>query len=160
MSNIQEKYCPGCKETHSLENFHKSKSRPDGLTSWCKTCVKNNGAKWRKNNKERKNEYAKEYYQENKDRMNVRRIERLYGLSPEEHQRMKDEQGNLCKLCNQPETGTNAMNGKIQELCIDHCHDTGKVRGLLCRRCNHLIAALGDTEQSIERVFHYMKGEL
>lgn len=158
MTKEQRKYCPGCQKTKNVRNFHKHKNKPDGLASWCKECANGNSRRWAKSNKERRARVGQTYYEQNKDKVKAKRIEREYGLSPDEHKRMKKEQNNLCKLCGKPETGINGTSGEVQELCVDHCHETGKVRGLLCRRCNHLIACLGDTEQSIEKVLEYMKG--
>jgi len=49
-----------------------------------------------------------------------------YGLSLQDYRAMRERQGNVCGICGTP--------GK--RLCVDHCHATGKVRGLLCRDCN------------------------
>jgi hypothetical protein len=51
---------------------------------------------------------------------------RSHGLSLQDYRAMRERQGNVCRICKTP--------GK--PLCVDHCHATGKVRGLLCRDCN------------------------
>ena len=50
-----------------------------------------------------------------------------YGISPEQYQLMLKRQGGVCAICGQPPAGV---------LHVDHCHTTGKVRGLLCMTCN------------------------
>lgn len=57
-----------------------------------------------------------------------------YGLSLSEYEAMLVRQNGVCAICRKPERET--RNGKTVELCIDHDHETGRVRGLLCRRCN------------------------
>lgn len=59
-------------------------------------------------------------------------LKTLYKLSYDEWQRMLIEQNGVCILCNEP-------NQKGRRLCVDHDHNTGRVRGLLCSRCNITI---------------------
>lgn len=67
-------------------------------------------------------------------RADMKKAKRLsqYGLSLEDFERMLAEQAGLCALCG---GAPNAGKG----LCVDHCHRTGRVRGLLCQRCNTLL---------------------
>lgn len=58
----------------------------------------------------------------------------------DEYEEMYKEQGGKCALCGLPEKATNG--DKTARLCIDHDHDTGEVRGLLCRGCNHILGAI------------------
>lgn len=57
-----------------------------------------------------------------------------YGIGLDDYYRMLDEQGGTCKLCSATEP--DCLNKRLH---VDHCHDTGKVRGLLCYRCNTSI---------------------
>jgi hypothetical protein len=69
-------------------------------------------------------------------------IKRVYGLTPDQFDAMLTQQNNRCACCDRElETG--------QKRHIDHCHDTGRVRGILCRRCN---VGLGMAEHNIERL--------
>lgn len=69
-------------------------------------------------------------------------IKRRYGVTTEDYDRMLSDQNGGCKLCGKPP----AMTSQITlRLFIDHCHTTGKVRGLLCARCN---TGLGFVDQS------------
>ena len=56
---------------------------------------------------------------------------------------------NLCMICGSKET-----------ICIDHCHETGKVRGLLCRKCNTGIGMLGDTLVQLRLAVKYLENSL
>jgi recombination endonuclease VII len=63
------------------------------------------------------------------------RLDRNYGLSRNEHRRLLDEQNGVCAVCKLPSR---------RALCVDHCHATRQVRGLLCDKCNTALGLLGD----------------
>lgn len=76
-----------------------------------------------------------------------RRIEDTYGLAPEEYQALLERQNFRCAICtNRP---------RSQRLAVDHDHQTGAVRGLLCKRCNHDL--LGGGHDSIELLWRAVK---
>jgi hypothetical protein len=77
--------------------------------------------------------------------------QRRYGLTPEDIARMRDEQQGRCGICQRDD---------VWRLVVDHCHDTGKVRGLLCDRCNQAIGSLGDRLESVERAVEYLRRTL
>lgn len=62
---------------------------------------------------------------------------------------MLEAVGNACQLCGDDDRTT--------RLCVDHCHVTGKVRGVLCRKCNKGIGALGDTAEAVQRAADYLR---
>lgn len=66
---------------------------------------------------------------------------RQYGLSPEEFDRILAAQGYACAVCGEEETWKN-RHGDIRPLAVDHDHATGRVRALLCHRCNAAIGLL------------------
>jgi hypothetical protein len=63
------------------------------------------------------------------------RLGRTYGLSREEHRRLLEAQNGVCAVCKLPSR---------RALCVDHCHATRQVRGLLCDKCNTALGLLGD----------------
>ena len=63
------------------------------------------------------------------------RLNRTYGLSREEHRRLLDAQNGVCAVCKLPSR---------RALCVDHCHATRQVRGLLCDKCNTALGLFGD----------------
>lgn len=63
-----------------------------------------------------------------------------YGLTLDQYNEMLQAQNFVCKICEQPETSL--LNGKPKPLAVDHCHNTNKIRGLLCSRCNIWIGNL------------------
>lgn len=70
------------------------------------------------------------------------RLKTVYGITPEEYTRLLILQNNVCAICKQPER-TKRLE-KHADLCIDHDHLTGKVRGLLCLRCNVILGHIED----------------
>lgn len=71
-----------------------------------------------------------------------------YGLTSEQYAAMFASQGGLCAVCR----GRGGKKG----LVVDHCHETGVVRGLLCHRCNVGIGALGDAPAALRRAVKYL----
>lgn len=63
---------------------------------------------------------------------------KAFGLTHERYEQMAQDQGHLCRLCGRPES-CRANNGGVMKLAVDHDHDTGAVRGLLCQACNLLL---------------------
>lgn len=76
----------------------------------------------------------------------VRHIKKKFGLSQEQHKQMFINQNYLCAICNKPETAFDSKNGCIRNLAVDHCHDTGKIRGLLCFKCNSALGKFTSVE--------------
>lgn len=78
------------------------------------------------------------------------------GITREEYYKMFDDQKSLCAICNQPETRI-GRTGQVSTLCVDHCHRTLKIRGLLCHDCNTGIGKFQDNIQLLERAIEYLK---
>jgi len=112
-----------------------------GSRVWCQVC---------------RNEYARDYsrktYTPAKGRKANLRLH--YSLTQEEYDLMLFRQAGVCAICGQAETLVNYRTSEVQALGVDHNHETGQVRELLCSACNHLI---GDLEQDRERVKKALK---
>ena len=78
--------------------------------------------------------------------------------TPEYYVKAFEAQGGVCKICRSPEW--KMRNGRLLDLCIDHCHETGALRGLLCHQCNTAIGWFNDDPKQVERAMLYLKGEL
>src|SRR5882762_8087171 len=88
-----------------------------------------------------------------------RRAARLlhrYGISAADYDRMVAEQDGLCAVCKKPPTRGNTRAHWDGKLCIDHCHDTGRIRGLLCNDCN-LAVGYGRTEENLRAAADYLR---
>lgn len=97
---------------------------------------------WVKANAERVRELQREGYQRNAAVIREKKLDehyqRKYGLTRVERDRMHQAQNGLCAICAGP------PNGRGTRLHVDHCHDTDKVRGLLCSNCNTGLGLFGD----------------
>lgn len=81
------------------------------------------------------------------------RLSRL-GVTPEQYDSMHKDQNGLCAVCHKPESAT--RRGVVKSLAVDHCHVTGKIRGLLCQRCNIALGMLGDDAAVIASLASYV----
>lgn len=102
----------------------------------------------------------KEYYSANRDKVLARgreyhaakrenRMAEKYGVSKEQLALMEEKQGGLCAICGK-------ANRSYRRLCIDHCHTSGKVRGLLCDGCNTGLGAFKDSPELLNRAISYL----
>jgi hypothetical protein len=78
-------------------------------------------------------------------RQRARNIKARYGLSLAEFETIKDKQRGVCAVC-----------GCTRKLLVDHCHTTGRVRGLLCQKCNTGIGFLGDDLNGLTKAVQYL----
>lgn len=78
-------------------------------------------------------------------------LQQSHGLNREKYAEIFHAQEGLCAICRKPESV------KQQRLTVDHCHETGKFRGLLCNRCNRGLGFLGDNEDSLSRALAYLR---
>ena len=69
-----------------------------------------------------------------------------YRLTESDYKELLAKQDNGCAICGSDET-----------LCVDHCHETNEIRGILCRRCNVSIARLGDTSHLVKKAYEYLR---
>jgi hypothetical protein len=109
-------------------------------------------ARAKKNNEERK-EYRKAWYQANKARIAVRgrarNIEAKYGLTSDQWDDVFARQGESCAICR-----TNTPGGA--GWATDHCHETNRVRGILCNNCNLGIGLFADDTARLRAAIAYL----
>ncbi len=173
------KWCYLCYQNKLLTEFHKDKSSTTGRAKNCKKCAnevmvelrstptgaetnRKNVAKWREANPEKQsalNEAKREKYNscEEYSQTYRKRAVLKYGISIEEYDRMLEAQGNVCAICKLPERATNKRSGRVHNLAVDHCHDSGKVRGLLCSNCNTAIGLLKENADLFQSAVNYLK---
>jgi peptide methionine sulfoxide reductase MsrB len=96
----------------------------------------------------------KKYRDNNKDKRKNGMLQWRFNLTLEEYNAMSEAQGHVCKLCGNPETSKKSNSEEVRMLSVDHDHNTGKVRGLLCARCN---VQLGHYEKAKPRVKEFEK---
>lgn len=103
--------------------------------------------KKKKRLKKRYQSYGKQYYEKNKNKLNRasrwRRIKEKYGLTPQTFYELLEDQGGCCAVCKGHDPGNK------YGWHIDHCHDSNRVRAILCHYCN---VALGNAKECPERL--------
>jgi hypothetical protein len=95
--------------------------------------------------------YKDGYYCYCRDCHQARKRELQYNLEVS-WEEFVEQHNNLCSICKQPEKLK--RDGKVFRLAVDHCHTTGKTRGLLCKSCN---IALGEFQDDIDRIKEAIK---
>ncbi len=170
----QVKRCTKCGETKPIDLFGIQRGTRRAQCNPCRTLQADS---WAKRNPERVRATRREWVAKNRERVRayprktwaeltpeqrarktarskVLHLKRTFGITPEDWQHMYEAQGGVCALCRVP--GRVGKHGKLQ---VDHCHETGRIRGLLCGPCNVALGIFGDTVSALERVLRYMKGE-
>lgn len=122
------KTCTGCRDSKPPEAFWKNRNMSDGLQYYSKDCHRARTKDLRSNSQKNK-EWRRRW------------LERQYGLTERDYNQLLAEQGGVCAICQQPETDTNKY-GTVKMLAVDHDHETGVIRGLLCQECNTGIGSL------------------
>jgi hypothetical protein len=92
---------------------------------------------------------SKELY--NLDKQRARMLKKKYGITPEKYDEMLSEQDYRCYICHKHEDKLD------RSLAVDHCHKTGKVRGLLCGNCNRFLGQIDDNINTAERLLEYLQ---
>ena len=121
------------------------------------TYLKEYGKQWYQDNKEKRDAQKKEYNKINKEKIAVQRqeynLKKKYGITLKEKNDILKKQNNKCKICsfkfNENEFKSIA--------CVDHCHTTNKVRGLLCRTCNAGLGYFRDNTERLTNAIVYLE---
>ena len=108
--------------------------------------------------------YLSQYYQNNKDKYKREsgtrkgeQLKRLYNITREDWDNLYTQQKGCCAICKQPELVIDYRTKTVRTLAVDHCHVTGKVRGLLCTQCNRAIGLLKDNISVLENAISYLE---
>ena len=139
--------CIDCKEVLNVSEFYHRKGTyvSTGLPmrqSHCKACTK------KRSNIRRESKTLRER-DKNRDRIH------RYGIGTEEYNRMYIKQKKVCKMCKKRRPQTR-KSGIVLDLHIDHNHQTGRVRGLLCTYCNNSLGMLDETIVTFLRAILYI----
>jgi hypothetical protein len=112
--------------------------------------------KYHEANREKRRAYARAYYRRNKIKWRISDLARKYGLTVEDYERMAGQQSGLCAICSRRPNV--AEDSETAILIVDHCHETGRVRGLLCGPCNRGIGHLADDTSRLRAAVEYLGG--
>jgi len=168
MGKIEEKRCRICGELKPLTDFYAAVGCADGRRGECRTCfqaqalaraeakpelrqiARERARKWLEDNPDRKRSYNRAYAEAGKKGPADRKshLKRKFGITLEDYDRMLVEQGGGCAICGDP-PGVTALH-------VDHCHDSGRVRGLLCFRCNSALGNLREDPRIVAAALAYV----
>lgn len=123
-----------------------------------------NNFKWQEHLKRKEGESKKDWYARKwQSRQNAfpsmereRNFKRKYGITIEEYNKKLEEQNFICEICGNKETSTDGKNGSTRKLAIDHCHNSLKIRGLICNRCNTTLGKVKDNIELLEKMKQYL----
>jgi protein-arginine kinase activator protein McsA len=126
----------------TIRHFPKHNPPSAGSKKWCSDCA---------------TEHSRSYRQKYRSKPEVqeaqwaKNLKRTYGMTKENYFQMLKEQGDACAIC----VGFRNLKSK-RRLAVDHCHKTGKIRGLLCDYCNRGIGVFEDRPKLIEVAAAYL----
>ena len=131
-------------EGHSLRKHNKNEPLGPNNWYWKEPFPSKNGAmcsrEWRKRNPEgAKNIDLKKHY----------------GITLEQYKAMSIAQNGVCGVCGKPESSKD-KDGGPRMMPVDHCHKTGKIRGLLCAMCNKALGAFNDDPLVLQEAINYL----
>ena len=95
-------------------------------------------------------DYQKQYRKDNPEKIKNNELQRRFGITLEDYNKMLEDQNGCCKICNVHHTE------EKQALSVDHCHTTQKIRGLLCNTCNRAIGLLKDNTETLQKAIEYL----
>ncbi len=135
---MKTKICTKCKKSKNLSEFYKDKQKKDRLCFWCKGCSDKRYNKYIKtlSAKINKQNYMKEYDVKRKMVVKEKNLINKYGMTLDEWNKLFQEQNGRCAICNIHQSELH------WGLCVDHNHNTGHIRGLVCHKCNDGIGRL------------------
>lgn len=139
------KFCSGCGTDKPLAAFHLSRKKTGahGRQAWCKDCAR----------------VAQQNHRDRNPGMGYRvvrksKLKLSYGLTVEGYDALLGGQNFACAICVRPA----AAEGK--RLAVDHDHETGQVRGLLCAKCNRGIGLFNDSPVTLNAAAGYLNRAL
>ena len=132
------KVCKDCGQEKPLADFYKSR---EYFQPRCKPCHNKKSIEWAKANPTKVAAHSRKT-----------KLKDKYGLSPSEYDAMLTSQGGGCAICG-------GQSKRDRPLDIDHCHETGKVRGLLCDMCNKAIGMFYDSPKLLFNALAYLGGK-
>lgn len=114
---------------------------------------------WYLKNKKSVIKKNKKYREENKEKIKVlnqkQHLQNTYLLTLEQYDKILESQNGVCAICKNKEISLDSI-GNIRKLAVDHNHTTGKIRGLLCNKCNRMIGFSNDNIQVLEQAIEYL----
>ena len=147
------KLCNKCNTEKEISEFYKHHITKDGYCNQCKDCKRQINNAWYTQNKTHVIKKVQAYQKERPGQVAKYKrksdLRRKYNLTPEEYDQMYMTQLGLCSVCHDP------FGEEVP--CVDHCHSTGKVRGLLHDRCNRVLGQANDSIELLQSAIEYLQ---
>ena len=149
--------CKRCCIKQPETNYYYNKRQKTYDTS-CKECRKAieraryNDPEYKEKRRLQNKKWKEKNPEASKKSMRNRTLKANYGITSKDYDRMIAEQNFRCKIC-----GTDDPGPKRQYFNVDHCHTTGKVRGILCHHCNSGLGHFRDSIDNLEIAIEYLK---
>ena len=142
MLRTDHKKCPFCNEEKPGSEFYLRQVGPHiYYSAFCKKCNTQYTKLWRRNNKRPMD--RRKYLLKNK-----------YGITEHDYNILLEKQGGVCAICGTTDCGTRH---KTPYFVIDHSHETGEIRGLLCQSCNHGLGKFKDNPALLRGAADYLE---
>lgn len=135
--------CSTCKKYKRYNAFALG-NRPEGRQYRCRLCT---------------TRYDKDHYKKVATDLRHRQLERIYGLTLEDYKRLYNKQEGKCAICKTFKNPQTFARGSRHTDClfVDHNHKTGKVRGLLCHKCNFGLGYFQDSSHLLQQATSYLE---
>lgn len=158
------KTCCTCKQEYPISEFYNTKSYPDGKSIRCKTCCNNSVRAWQQTHREKRKSWMRNWSEKNREkiRRQSRKNRRLreYGITDEQYIAMWESQKGRCAICKcklrSEEDHVLGKNKSAKNQHVDHCHNSGKTREILCPRCNHVLGLIEDNVELMATMISYL----
>lgn len=160
------KKCSKCGKVQPLNQFYRAKGTRDGLRGDCKVCfaaraqqryasdpetAKARVKRWQAENREQ--HLATQRKRRSRPEVKARErdlyLRRKYGMTMAEYDALLERQGGVCAICGRPPRDDISLH-------VDHEHETGAIRGLLCFRCNNAVGDFDDDPVVLQRAGDYL----
>lgn len=147
----KKKRCSKCKDPKFLDEFYRN-----GQDHLCIPCRKEMNKSWYRRNRTKAKALSEAWRKKNADRNRNAILVRLYGITLEDYHKRRTAQGDRCGICRKkrPPHGN-----KNKWFDVDHCHRTGRFRGLLCKGCNTGLGRFGDSIEGLQAAIAYLTGK-
>ena len=137
------KQCTKCKEVLPFSSFGKHCRHKDGLRFRCKPCES-------ADRKETKKKALELDYEGTRLKERADNLKRMFNITPEDWELKASAQKYKCAICKKE-----CITGK--RLAVDHDHETGKIRDLLCGNCNQGLGKFKDSPQLLDEAAEYLR---
>ncbi len=146
------KLCKRCGATKPLEDFHKDKKSKDGHCFYCKECNKSKTRSYYASLDKTAEKARGKSRAEDGEYRNYQYMKK-YGITLADYNELLEAQGGKCAICGITREECNDK----RALPVDHDHETGQVRGILCHSCNRAIGLLKDSPKNLRQAADYLE---